>query len=118
MGALMVDRPRDNLSGFTCPECGGAVWERADGPSVEFECRVGHLYPAGAMLVEHETAREAALWTALRLTAEHAALRRRLADLSRQRGLSRAATRFEAEAAEADQDVERLRRMIEADGRR
>ena len=113
----MVDRPRDNLSGFTCPECGGAVWEQVGGRTVEFECRVGHHYAADAMLVEHANAHEAALWTALRLTAEHGALRRRLADLSRQRGLGRAAARFEAEASEADQDVERLRRMIEADER-
>jgi predicted NBD/HSP70 family sugar kinase len=77
----MVDGARGRLTGFTCPECGGAVWEQTSAETVVFECRIGHRYAADAMLVEHAAAREATLWAALRLTAEHAALRRRLADL-------------------------------------
>jgi two-component system, chemotaxis family, protein-glutamate methylesterase/glutaminase len=31
-------------SELSCPECGGQLWERDEGPLVRFACRVGHVF--------------------------------------------------------------------------
>src|SRR2546421_12976555 len=68
-------------SQFTCPECGGAIWELHDGHLIRFRCHVGHAYSADSFLAEKTVALEGALWGALRSLKENAALARR--DVSR-----------------------------------
>ena len=62
-----------------CPECGGPLWEREEGPLVRFACRVGHVYSPESLVSEQGKALEAALWTALRGLEERADLYRRMA---------------------------------------
>ena len=59
------NRPAGPASGFTCPECGGALWELRDGELVRYRCRVGHAYSEDAMVEAQADAVEAALWAAL-----------------------------------------------------
>jgi two-component system chemotaxis response regulator CheB len=35
---------------FGCPECGGALWEVADGDLLRFRCRAGHAYAADTLI--------------------------------------------------------------------
>src|SRR3954470_5969118 len=37
-------RPAGPPSGFTCPECSGALWELREGALIRYRCRVGHTY--------------------------------------------------------------------------
>ena len=89
-------------SGFTCPECHGALWELGDGDPSRFECRIGHRYSTEALLAGETEALEAALWTALRALKEKAALERRIALQSRLRGRRLMAERFEEQADDAE----------------
>src|SRR5262249_37169886 len=74
-GALeMQGRP----SRFTCPDCGGSLWESADETDTKFRCRVGHAWTAAALLDQQADTLEQALWTALRALAERADLARRM----------------------------------------
>jgi hypothetical protein len=36
-----------NASGFTCPECGGALWDAEDG---RYVCRIGHGFAPESLL--------------------------------------------------------------------
>ena len=59
------NRPEGPASGFTCPECGGALWELRQGERTRYRCRVGHSYSEGAMVEAQGASVEAALWAAL-----------------------------------------------------
>lgn len=52
-------------SGFSCPECHGALWEVTEGGLTRYRCRVGHSYTEEHMIEEQDRALEAALWTAI-----------------------------------------------------
>ena len=64
---------------FTCPECGGALWELSDTGTPRFRCHVGHAYSMHTFASQQSTRVEAALWAAVRSLEEHERLARRLA---------------------------------------
>jgi two-component system chemotaxis response regulator CheB len=85
-------------SQFTCPECHGALFERRDGSIVRYRCRTGHAFSQDTLVAAQSKGVEDALWIALRALEENAALLRRLADRSRERGQRRSAERFATQA--------------------
>lgn len=92
--------PPGQASAFTCPECAGPLFEMRDGGLTRFRCRVGHAYTAETMLDEEGEMLESALYTALNTLEESAAMSKRLANGSRERGHHHAAARFEGRARE------------------
>ena len=101
-----------HVSGFTCPECHGALWEIEEDGLVRFRCRVGHGYTMEAMLSEHGRDVEAAMWTAFRALRERAALCRRMGERMAARGQRAMAARQHAEAADAEQGAALLRQVL------
>jgi two-component system, chemotaxis family, protein-glutamate methylesterase/glutaminase len=90
--------PNEPASGFTCPRCGGVLWELAAPDELAFQCRIGHRLSLAAMLAEHGAQRRQAVAAARRHLAEAAALNRRIARWARDRGHGRAAAQLEDEA--------------------
>ena len=105
--------PRGAASGYVCPACGGALWEHHSGEDLTFECRIGHAFEALELWVAHCTARNVALEAAARSLAENAALARKLAVWSRERGNVSAASRIEEEAHLEEQYYGQVQRMLE-----
>ena len=99
-------------SGFSCPDCNGVLWQIRDGRLERYRCRVGHAWSPESLLTQQSEALEAALWVALRSLEERAALARRLAEPARNRGHSITATRFEEQAAEAQQAARLVRNLL------
>jgi two-component system, chemotaxis family, protein-glutamate methylesterase/glutaminase len=100
-------------SGFSCPDCNGVLWQIRDGGGLErFRCRVGHAWSPESLLTQQSEALEAALWVALRSLEERAALARRLAESASNRGHAITATRFEEQAAEAQQAARLVRDLL------
>jgi two-component system, chemotaxis family, protein-glutamate methylesterase/glutaminase len=99
-------------SGFSCPDCNGVLWQIQDGGLERYRCRVGHAWSPASLLTQQSEALEAALWVALRSLEERAALARRLAEPARRRGYSITATRFEEQAAEAQQAARLVRDLL------
>jgi two-component system chemotaxis response regulator CheB len=104
------DRPDGPASGFTCPECSGALWELREGDLVRYRCRVGHAYSEEAMVEAQGSAVEAALWTALEVLEERGELLRRIAQRMEQTPKSE--RRFREGAREADQRAAVIRRVL------
>lgn len=80
---LEVSRPNEGHgvpSPFSCPECGGVLWELKNGQLVRFRCRVGHAYTMASLSEEQGDGAEAALWAAMRALEEKAALATRIAE--------------------------------------
>jgi two-component system chemotaxis response regulator CheB len=99
-------------SGFSCPDCNGVLWEIQDGELQRFRCRVGHAWSPESLLTQQSEGLEAALWIALRSLEERAALARKLAAPARRRGHTITASRFEEQAAEAQQAARLVRNLL------
>ena len=103
------------LSGFTCPECTGPLYEIHEGSLVRFRCRIGHAYSAEAVLDEKSDTLEGALYAALNNLEESAQMAERLAARARQHGRANATSRFESRAQEARQQARTIRAVLVGD---
>lgn len=103
------DERRGEVSLYTCPECGGALWQLDDAGVMRFRCHVGHAYLGEVLLSEQTEALEAALWTAVRTFRDKSILAAQLAHRERAAGQADSAARFEEQAAQAA----RFGRLIE-----
>ena len=99
-------------SAFTCPECGGALWERVDDGVPRFRCHVGHAYGLDAFVEKQSERVEAALWTATRALEEQAELSRRMAIHAERGGLDAIAARFAGRAVDAEEQAGLLRSVL------
>ena len=99
-------------SGFTCPDCSGALWEIDDGAGLRYRCRVGHAYSEDAMVSAQTDAVERALWSARRALEERAALIHKLADHARRRGHEAVATIFDGRSRQMDADIKAIQEVI------
>ena len=93
---------RGQVSVFSCPECGGCLWQVDESQIVRFRCHVGHIYQAEKLLTEQANGLEAALWTAVRTFKERYLLSYQLAKRERERGAEETAARFEEMARQAE----------------
>jgi two-component system chemotaxis response regulator CheB len=99
-------------SAFTCPECGGALWELEAGTRVRYACHVGHSYTPDALENGMAAALEAALWTALRVLEENAAFFRRMENRATTQRLGTIATGYATKATDAELRAEVVRRAL------
>ena len=97
---------------FTCPECGGALWE-LDGGGPRFRCHVGHAYSLRTLAAEQTVRVEAALWAGLRKLEEAERLARRMETHARALGNERSAD-YHADMARASAaHAQTLRTVLE-----
>jgi two-component system chemotaxis response regulator CheB len=97
----------ENASGFICPECGGALWERTEEGAKKFRCRIGHAYSPDSLLDAENESVEAALWSAVRSLEESAAIARRVAQL-----IPLGAAEFEEKAKERTRHADVIRALL------
>ena len=99
-------------SPYSCPECGGVLWELRDRELIRFRCRVGHAYTSETLTTEQALTVEHALWSALRALEEHAAVRRRMAERAKLNGNTMTAERYTQRARELDAQAEQVRNLV------
>ncbi len=99
-------------SGYSCPDCGGVLWEVEHDGLLRFRCRVGHAYTAPALTDEQRDTLEKALWASFRALEENAAFLRRLALRARRSEHGFAAERFMRRAEDAAANAQAIREMI------
>src|SRR5437588_6222847 len=99
-------------SEFTCPECGGTLWEQQEGDLLRFRCRVGHAYSVESLLADQREALEAALWGAVVALEERADLATRLGQRMEERGRAHRAGRYGREASDARRRAGLVREAI------
>jgi two-component system chemotaxis response regulator CheB len=99
-------------SAFTCPDCGGTLFEKPGEKILHFRCRTGHAYSPETLLDLQSNTLEGALWAALRSLEENAALSRRMA--RRMNGNAGSARRrYEERALAADGHAALLRELLD-----
>jgi len=98
---------------FTCPDCGGVLFERREGDLERFECSVGHVFSIESLSNAQAEALENALWAAVRSLEDRAAMLKRLAGRAEASGHRRSAANFERQAEEALDRSRTVREAIE-----
>ena len=104
-------------SPFTCPECGGALWQSVDRELLQFNCHVGHRYSGDALVEAQSEKLEQALWAGLRALEESSELRRRMATHARSRGMGLIANSYDEHAEESEQRAGLIRRVLMPEAR-
>ena len=67
-------------STFSCPDCGGVMFELDDKRPLRFRCHTGHAYSMLSLAARQEEIADQALWSALRAMQEKEAGLRRMAE--------------------------------------
>lgn len=106
-----LERPGKE-SPYSCPECGGVLWEINNSNFLRFRCRTGHAFSPDSLFAEQSEALEHSLWVALRALKEQSALSRKLADRAKAQNHPIAAERFAKRAQEADARADVIRRAL------
>jgi two-component system, chemotaxis family, protein-glutamate methylesterase/glutaminase len=102
-------------SGFTCPDCGGALWESHENELVHFRCRTGHAFAPESLLAQQLEGLEWTLWAAVRALEENASLARRMERWMHARGNQAGETRYDKRATEAEKHAAVLRKVLMED---
>jgi two-component system chemotaxis response regulator CheB len=100
-------------SAYSCPDCGGVLWEVDDGEFVRFRCRVGHGFTPDGLLSAQSDELERALWESLKALEERSSLLHRLSRRMAERmGREGSADSFDRAASEMDQHAVTIRRLL------
>lgn len=114
--AMSIEAQPGTLSPFTCPECGGSLWELADGTLLRYRCHVGHAFTSDILLATQAEQIEQRLWALLRTHEERAELVRRLAERERARNRHSLAAQFHGRAEQYEQDAAIVRGLLTGRG--
>jgi two-component system chemotaxis response regulator CheB len=106
------ERRTGSPSMFTCPDCGGTLWESDEDGNLRYRCRTGHAYNVNAIMSAQHGALENSLWTALRIVEERVDLYRRMARRARERGDRHSAERYAHQGEELETEYGRLRQTL------
>jgi two-component system chemotaxis response regulator CheB len=101
-------------STFTCPDCGGGLWEMKETPPLRYRCHTGHAYTAQSLVHAQTETTEYSLWSSVRALHEKEMLLRRLARVARTHGDDAQAGAGERQADEAREQAKELVKMIES----
>jgi two-component system chemotaxis response regulator CheB len=111
--AAEVAQPGEMVA-FSCPDCGGTLWETEAGGTTSYRCRVGHAYTLNNLVARQGETVERALWTAYRALEERSAMTRRVARRLAERGRQESAARFERQADVAEENASELKTVLDA----
>jgi two-component system chemotaxis response regulator CheB len=104
--------PPGERSLFSCPDCGGVLYELEENGILRYRCRIGHAYASESLHAAQDEAINLALATGLRALEERAVLSRRLVRRMVDSGRVGMQSRYSARADEADAHAVVLRGVI------
>ena len=99
-------------STFSCPDCGGVLWEIQDGEMVRYRCRIGHGWTSDGLIAQLTNVIDDALDAALRSLEESASLSEQMARRARNRGNELLAQRFGENQRVAEQRAAVIRDVL------
>jgi two-component system, chemotaxis family, protein-glutamate methylesterase/glutaminase len=97
---------------YSCPDCGGGLWEIKNNGETRYRCHVGHAFTEDGLLSSMELTTEAALWSALRIIEERRNLLKALADKEKNRGNKHVARRYRQREKELQLQIEHLKQVL------
>lgn len=99
-------------SHFTCPDCGGTLFELNERNLLQFRCRTGHAFSTATLMAQQSEVQEEALWAAMRSLEERGELMHQMATNAHANNRNLSAKRYEGLALEAEQRVDSIRKAL------
>ncbi len=93
---------------YNCPDCGGVLWQIAEGELLRYRCHTGHAFTSSVLLAQQTAKIEETLWVALRMFEERQNL---LVAMSKNED-KRAASSISGRAKDSQVHIERIRAML------
>jgi two-component system chemotaxis response regulator CheB len=97
---------------YSCPACGGGLWEIKNGHVHRYRCHSGHTYTEHQLYLEKSIEIEKSLWIALRTLEEKRQLLTRIAIREEEQGLTTLSSDHYARAAEIARHIDILKKVI------
>jgi two-component system, chemotaxis family, protein-glutamate methylesterase/glutaminase len=110
--ALRTHDFKGPLSPFTCPDCGGTLWEIKEKNLVRYRCHVGHGFNSESLRDGMDEKLEDTLWTALRAIEENIELRSRMKVRATDQRLTAFSGSLDQQIADMKQRATALRRLL------
>ncbi|HUS01312.1 MAG TPA: chemotaxis protein CheB [Chitinophagaceae bacterium] len=112
--AVGIDRvsPIGEKSLFSCPDCGGGLWEMKNESFTRYRCHTGHVYSEKDLLLKHNEALENTLWVALRMMEERRNLLKKMSAEELSKGWIRSAGLKKEREKDLEDHIDRLRNIL------
>jgi len=99
-------------SAYSCPECGGALWEIKNGDVTRFRCHTGHMFSAEELQEAKRKELENTFWVALRILEERRNLLNKMAEEERSKGWVKSSGNKQRRAEELETHIKRLKEIL------
>jgi two-component system, chemotaxis family, protein-glutamate methylesterase/glutaminase len=96
-------------SPFSCPDCGGPLWELQVDRIRRYRCLIGHAFTTRSLLEDQNEMLEQSLWSTVRAMEERAHVLEILANDERAMGNEEQAGIYEAQAADSRRHARLIR---------
>ncbi|MGN6638867.1 MAG: chemotaxis protein CheB [Mucilaginibacter sp.] len=97
-------------SNYSCPDCGGALWEIKDDVIPRYRCYTGHVFTANVLLEKQAEELEDSLWVSIRMLEERRNLLQRM--IKRQATIEDEEGDMNEKIGELDKHIERLKALL------
>jgi two-component system chemotaxis response regulator CheB len=97
---------------YTCPDCGGGLWEVRGDALNRFRCFTGHAYTEDELVLRQGVNVEHSLWIAVRMMEERSNLYNKIAAEHQKRGLSRITTTYQRNANNLKKHIDALKQVL------
>jgi two-component system chemotaxis response regulator CheB len=94
---------------YSCPSCGGTLWEMHDPRGQRYRCHTGHTFTASTLLDHQSEKIEETLWIALRMFEERKNLQHNMAQKEHSARMKQI---YETNAKETEDHIERIRSLL------
>lgn len=95
---------------FSCPDCGGVLWQMNKGKPPRYRCHTGHAFTSSVLLTQQTAKIEETLWVALRMFEERQNL---LVTMSKNEG-KKSSSSISLRVNDSQVHIERIRAMLKA----
>lgn len=99
-------------SNYTCPDCGGGLWEIKNEPAKRYRCHTGHVYTEKLLVDKQSEEMEESLWVSIRMIEEQRNLLKNIVWRNQHDSNGNETTHYEERASELDLHVKRLKQLL------
>lgn len=99
-------------SNFTCPDCGGGLWEIDTNGHKKYRCHTGHVYTALSLLDKQGEEMEESIWVSIRMLEERRNLLLNMSGREKGGAGSALVSDYHRRAADLAVHVERLKSFL------
>lgn len=111
IGIEAVDKFAER-SPYSCPDCGGALWELKEAGLTRFRCHTGHTYTGDELQESKRRELENTFWVALRILEERRNLLHKMAEEERSKGWRQSADNKQQRSDELEVHIGRMKEIL------